>query len=189
MPRLVAEREDTLAPLTEVFREHGYEGATLALLGKATGLGRGSLYHFFPGGKDEMVSAVLAEIDGWFEARIFAPLLSDDSPDQAIDAMFDAVSGYFRSGRRVCLMGTLALGEGRDRFAAAVSRYFARWIGALTGALQRRGLDAAAALALSEEVVTGLQGAIVLARALNEPAVFERAVMRMRGRLRAGSPA
>ena len=73
MPRIVAERSDTLPVLAEVFREHGYEGASLSLISKATGLGKGSLYHFFPGGKEEMADAVLSEIDGWFEkSRICA---------------------------------------------------------------------------------------------------------------------
>ena len=74
MARSVAERSDTLPALAEVFRGHGYEGASLAIISNATGLGKGSLYHFFPGGKAEMVSAVLAEIDRWFEDKIFAVL-------------------------------------------------------------------------------------------------------------------
>jgi AcrR family transcriptional regulator len=53
---MIAERSDTLPTLAEVFREHGYEDASLSLLSQATGLGKGSLYHFFPGGKEEMAS-------------------------------------------------------------------------------------------------------------------------------------
>ena len=57
MARMVAERADTLPGLAEAFREHGYAGASLSVIGEATGLGRGSLYHFFPGGKREMAEA------------------------------------------------------------------------------------------------------------------------------------
>ena len=53
---MVAERADTLPALAEVFREYGYEGTSLARITKATGLGKGSLYHFFPGGKAEIMS-------------------------------------------------------------------------------------------------------------------------------------
>ncbi|MDE8761956.1 TetR family transcriptional regulator [Rhizobium sp. CBK13] len=48
---MVAERSDAIASLAEVFREHGDEGANLALIGKATGLGKRSLYHFFRMGR------------------------------------------------------------------------------------------------------------------------------------------
>lgn len=183
MARLVSERADALAPLAEMFREHGYEGATLARISKATGLGKGSLYHFFPGGKAEMAAAVLAEIEGWFETHLFAPLEQPGDAHRAIGAMLDAVADYFRSGRRVCLVGALALSDARDRFAAAVQGYFARWIDALAAALMRLGHDEADAHALAEEVVGGIQGAIVLARALSEPAVFERALAGFRVRV------
>lgn len=183
MPRTVAERADTLAPLAEVFREHGYEGASLARISAATGLGKGSLYHFFPGGKEEMAAAVLADIAGWFEANLFAPLEQGAEAHRAIEAMFDAAMAYFRSGRRVCLVGALALSDAGDLFAAAVRGYFARWVETLTGALVRLGRDEASARSLAEEVVGGIQGAIVLARALGEPALFERRVAGLRGRL------
>ena len=68
------ERRQLLRALGEVFRAHGYEGASLTLITEATGLGKGSLYHLFPGGKAQMAAEVLAEIDGWFELNIFAPL-------------------------------------------------------------------------------------------------------------------
>lgn len=183
MPRVVAERADTLPALAEVFREHGYEGASLSLISRATGLGKGSLYHFFPGGKEEMAAAVLAEIDGWFEANLFAPLRDTDEPEPAIAAMFDAVSAYFRSGRRVCLLGALALGHGRDRFADAVRGYFVRWIEALGEALASGGRPHEVAMALAEEAVASIQGAIVLARALDRSDVFERTIARLRERL------
>ena len=183
MPRVVAARSDALPALAEVFREHGYEGASLSLISKATGLGKGSLYHFFPGGKEEMASAVLAEIDGWFEANVFAPLRDGDKPEVAITGMFNAVSAYFRSGRRVCLVGALALGDTRDRFVEAVRGYFARWVDALASALTRGGTPHEAALASAEEVVVGIQGAIVLARALGRTDIFEGTVERLKGRL------
>ena len=186
MPRVVAERADTLPALAEVFREYGYAGATLSLLGEASGLGKGSLYHFFPGGKEEMAAAVLAEIDGWFEQHVFAPLREGDDPKAALDAMCDEVVRYFRSGRRVCLVGALALCDARDVFAEAVKEYFVRWVKALTAALVRAGRSRSEAAALAEEAVGGIQGAIVLARALNQPEVFERALKNLRKKLQSG---
>lgn len=180
---MVAERADTLPALAEVFREHGYEGASLSLISKATGLGKGSLYNFFPGGKAEMAAAVLADIDQWFETQVFAPLREAEAPELAVAAMFDAVTAYFGSGRRVCLVGALALGDARDRFAEPVRGYFAAWIEALAAALVRGGRSPEAAVALAEEAVAGVQGAIVLARALDRPKVFERSIAQLRERL------
>lgn len=183
MARLIHERADVLPALGEVFREHGFAGASLAIISARTGLGKGSLYHFFPGGKDEMAEAVLAHIDQWFEANVFAPLREDHDARTAIGHMLTATEHYFQSGNRVCVVGVFALGDTRDRFAAAVAGYFARWTDALADALERTGRDATAARGMAEDAVGGLQGALVLARAVNDPDHFCRAIARLRQRL------
>ena len=182
MARLIAERADALPALGEVFREYGFEGASLARITQATGLGKSSLYHFFPGGKEEMLAATLAHIDDWFETNMFAPL-RDDPPRAAIAAMFEATDAYFRSGRRVCLIGVIALADTRDAFAAPVRDYFRRWIEALASALERAGHAPDDAAARAEAVVAGLQGAITLARAMNDTAIFTRCLERLRADL------
>jgi AcrR family transcriptional regulator len=170
-------RRDELVPgLADVFRRHGYEGATLALIGEATGLGKGSLYNLFPGGKAEMAALVLAHVDGWFAREIFAPLREAPQPDEAIRAMLRATDRYFHSGGRLCVVGVVALGASRDEFAAAVHGYFAAWIDALAAALRRRGETTALARRKAEQAVLAIQGALVLTRALDDTAVFRRAL-------------
>ncbi|NTE87768.1 TetR/AcrR family transcriptional regulator [Agrobacterium rubi] len=188
MARLVAERSDAIASLAEVFREHGYEGASLALIGKATGLGKGSLYHFFPNGKEEMVRAVLAEIEQWFENAVYSPLRDGDDANAAIATMLNETANYFRSGRRVCLVGALAVANTRDLFAQAIRGYFVAWVDALQAALVRQGHDVEQARLLSEDAVLAIQGAIVLSRALDEPAVFQRAINQLHERLIGAGP-
>ncbi len=183
MARSIAERSDIVPILGEIFRRHGYEGTTLSLITEETKLGKGSLYHFFPGGKEEMAAAVLADIDAWFEANIFDPLRYAPDAAQAIEGMINAVEHYFHSGRRVCLIGVMALGETRNRFAEQVSAYFAVWINALATALMRAGKEADRARLQAEEAVSDIQGALVLARALNDPGVFTRALERIKTRL------
>lgn len=182
MARTVTERADVLPVLGEVFREHGFEGASLAVIGERTGLGKGSLYHFFPGGKEEMAAAVLDEIDGWFEQNLFRTLREEADARAAIRGMFRIVDAYFRSGHRVCLVGSFALDNTRDRFAARINSYFAVWIEVLADALRRAGKDKRQARALSEEAVAGIQGALVTARALDSADFFKRTLKRLEAR-------
>ncbi|RJF68422.1 TetR/AcrR family transcriptional regulator [Rhodopseudomonas palustris] len=177
------DRAALLPLLGEVFRAHGYEGASLALISEATGLGKGSLYHYFPGGKKQMAEQVLAEIDGWFDTNIFAPLRDPADPQAAIEAMLSGVDAYFRSGARVCLVGVLALGHARDEFVAPVNDYFARWQDALAAALRRCGLSSATARRRAEDAVLSIQGALVLARARDDAKVFSRALAELKARL------
>lgn len=175
-------RAEILGALGEVFRAHGYEGASLSLITQATGLGKGSLYNFFPGGKEQMAAEVLAEIDAWFERNVFLPLRESKDARRGIAEMFEAVERYFHSGRRVCLVGVFALGGARDHFGRAVHGYFRRWAEALEGALRRTGLGAAEARERAEDILLGIQGALVLARANADPKVFGRALKRLRAR-------
>jgi AcrR family transcriptional regulator len=180
--RIVYERADMVPLLAEIFRELGYEGTTLSRITEKTGIGKGSLYHFFPGGKEEMASAVLADVDGWFERSIYEPLRRDDA-SKAIAAMWTNVDDYFRSGRRICLVGAFALDETRERFSALIKSYFKRWIDALRDALMRLGYLREEAIALAEDAVLGIQGALVLSRALDDQAMFKRSLSTLAGRL------
>ncbi|MEJ0092127.1 MAG: TetR/AcrR family transcriptional regulator [Methylocella sp.] len=183
MARVATERADIVASLAEIFRENGFEGASLALISQKTGLGKGSLYYLFPGGKEDMAAAVLQDIGGWFEENIYRPLREADDPRAAIKAMSRSVADYFHSGRRVCLVGVFALDNVRDRFAVRIRNYFAAWNEALAGALERDGEDPARALRLAEEAVANIQGVIVLSRALCDTDVFERGMARIEERL------
>lgn len=183
MPAALISRDEAIARIAEVFRRLGFEGASLAAITAVTGLGKGSLYNHFPGGKDEMGAEVLRHVGGWFETQVYAPLRGPAPPGVAVAAMFEAVEAYFRSGRRICLVGAFALDATRDRFAGQVQGYFADWVTALETALQRGGVSEARSLA--ETTVAGIQGALVLARALDDPAVFGRQLGLLQDRLQA----
>ena len=184
--RPVQAKEDVIPLLAEVFREFGFEGASLGRIAARTGLGKGSLYHFFPGGKDAMAAAVLAHVDEWFETTLYAPL-AHDPPDAAIAGMWVAVDTYFRSGARICLLGGFALDATRDRFAAVIKGYFLRWIAALRAALIQAGCSDETATSLAEEIVAGIQGALVLTRATGETDFFGRTLARLAARVAAST--
>jgi AcrR family transcriptional regulator len=180
----MTDRAAAIPALAEAFREHGFEGASLARLSAATGLGRGSLYNFFPGGKEEMAAAVLADVDEWFTTCVFRPLRAAAVGDPAaVGDMFDAVTGYFRSGRRVCLQGAFALGRERDRFAGTIRGYFDEWIASLAAALVTAGTPEAEARAVALDTVAAIQGGLVLSRALDQPEIFTETVDRQRARV------
>lgn len=184
MPRIIFEKPDAIALVAEVFRELGYEGASMSNITARTKLSKGSLYHFFPGGKEQMAAEIMAHIDAWFVTAMFKPL-EEDEPRAAITRMWETTDSYFRAGRRVCLIGAFALDETRDRFSSAIRSYFHRWIEALAGALTRAGLQSVEARALAEEAVVGIQGALTLARALGDETIFGRTLARLQQRLEA----
>jgi len=186
----MTERAAHVPALAEAFREHGFAGASVTALCAATRLGKGSLYNFFPGGKEEMAAAVLADVDAWFTASVFEPLEAAQAGDpEAVNAMFDAVTAYFRSGRRVCLQGAFALGRERDLYAETIAGYFERWIASLAASLRAAGHSEQAARLAAVETVAAIQGAIVLSRALAGPEIFQQVLGTSRARLGAAPAA
>ncbi|WP_145331117.1 TetR/AcrR family transcriptional regulator [Paenibacillus xylanexedens] len=182
MTRTVFEKSDVVPLVTEVFRELGYEGASLSKITARTRLSKGSLYYFFPGGKDEMVAEILTHIDQWFVKNIFEPLEKNE-PLAAIDHMWQEIDTYFQSGQRICLIGAFALDGTRDRFATVIQQYFIRWIEALSAALVQTGVSKEIADQLSEEIIASIQGALVLSRALNDKSFFERTLANLSQRV------
>ncbi len=182
MTRIVHEKADVIPMIAEVFRELGFEGASMSKITARTRLSKGSLYYFFPGGKDEMAAEILAHIDQWFISHLFVPLEKDE-PLAAIEHMWREVDTYFQSGGRICLVGAFALDETRDRFSSMIRQYFERWIQALGTAIVRTGVSAEAASELAEEVVSGIQGSLLLSRALHDKSVFERRLAGLKERV------
>lgn len=183
-PRL-GSREEAVAKLVELFRTHGYEGLSLSRITAETGLGKGSLFNYFPGGKDEMARAALDHIDDWFEAEVFAPLRTAPTATAALIRMLDVTEAYFRAGRRACLMAVFALDQQPNRFSDRIRGYFRAWLEAMTSAIARSPAQAAGAAELAESILASIQGGLLLAVALDRPEHFANTVERLRGECRA----
>ena len=167
-------RETAVAHLVNVFRQYGYEGATLARLSIATGLGKASLYHHFPGGKEEMAAAVLEHLKGKLEVGILAPLGSNTAPIDRLQAMTRSVAIYYNHGQQACLLAMLALGEANDVFHAQIQQALNLWIEALAGVAIDAGVDATTARQRAEDAILQIQGALILAKGLGDTAPFQR---------------
>ena len=178
MLRLTREKSDILPLVAEAFRAFGYEGASFSQITKLTGVSKGSLYHVFPGGKEQMAAEILAGINGWFVKNLFEPLETGE-PKAALAHMWTEIDRYFHAGGRICLVGAFALDATREHFRAAIHDYFNRWVEALSRCLVRAGAEPLAASAFAEHTVLTIQGGLILARAIHDEAVFSRALRRL----------
>src|SRR6185295_3058699 len=66
--------------LSDISGRKPYEGASYSDLLKATGLVKDSQYHRFPGGKAEMVDAILSEVDRDFSEYVVKPAFEAGAP-------------------------------------------------------------------------------------------------------------
>src|SRR4029078_11124737 len=62
MPAPLFTKPEMFSRLMDLFREKGFDGASLADISESTGLGKSSLYHHFPNGKEERGLQALATL-------------------------------------------------------------------------------------------------------------------------------
>ena len=133
----------------------------ITALSEATGLGRASLYHHFPGGKDEMVAAALDDVEAMMDGRIIAALRQADLPPaKRLEAMAEELAVFHEGGRAACLFGVLALTA--PTLQPRLRQIFGRWLGALAGIAEEAGRTRLEAQAAAEEALASLQGALIL---------------------------
>lgn len=179
VPTALLSREEVIDRLMLVVRRRGYDGASLAELSKATGLGKSSLYHYFPDGKDDMVRAALKRLDGQLHQAVFLPLRGEGTPRRRLDAMVATLDAFYRGGREACLLANLVVGATRKRFHRALAAIFGAWIDAIATPLVESGLPRAQARQRAEDAVMRIEGALVLAGALDDAGLFTRALRRL----------
>lgn len=172
-------KQEAIPLLVDVFRQYGYEGATLSRLSKATGLGKASLYHYFPNGKEEMAEAVLKHVNGWLEENILALLRTGCQPTERIRAMSKAVDQLYCHGEHACLLAVLSLGKSHDLFQDQIQQALNAWIDAIAQVLIGAGTNPAQARIRAEDAILQIQGALVLARGLDNTAPFQRVLKRL----------
>lgn len=160
--------------LTRVFRLYGYEGASLSRISQATGLQRASLYHRFPGGKEEMAKAVLARAGDWLARRILAPLAGAGPPAKRIRLMADRLRQFYSGGRQSCLLDSLSFSADQSEIKKHIKEGMKAWVRALAAVGREAGLPGRMAQQRAEDAIARIQGALVLARAIDDTGPFER---------------
>lgn len=121
--------------LIGVFRQYGYEGASITRFSEATGLKRASLYHYFPKGKEEMAAVVLDYVTQALQDQLLAPLHSDRPPIDRIHALNQNINAFYQQGQQDCLLALLSIGEAHELFQGKVQQALNLWIDSLATVL------------------------------------------------------
>jgi TetR/AcrR family transcriptional repressor of lmrAB and yxaGH operons len=188
MPAALIPRDEVVDRLARVFRAQGYEGASLKLLSDATGLGRSSLYHYFPNGKEDMAATVLARSGERFAQEVIAPLRAEGGTGGGdarlrVRRMAEGLRGFYGGGEQACLIDLFGIGPAAPRFRPALAAAARAFADAVADALAGAGLDRAEAARRAEDALVAVQGSLVLARATGSPEPFRRVLRELPDRL------
>lgn len=160
--------------MRQVFRSHGFDGASMRELADSVGMSKAALYHFFPNGKSEMASAVLDDLKLWVSNYIIQPLHGKGNPRQRLERLCEALAQLYEAGKQPCLIGLFSNGEALSLFQARIQASFRTLIQNVALVLTDAGLSQEEADQRAEDLIIRIQGALVLARALDDIGPFSR---------------
>lgn len=168
--------------LAEVFSRYGYEGANLGRLSDASNLKRASLYHRFPGGKDEIAQAVVARAEDRLAAAL-APAFEDGDPEDRARRVAVALAEYYADGLGSCLI--IALSVSDDDGRAQGGRCVLGWADGMANIARDAGMSDAAADEVALDAVARIEGALVVSATTGRTGPFERTIADLPARLTA----
>lgn len=154
------------------FAVQGYAGTGLKAVAEDADAPFGSIYHFFPGGKDQLAEHMIRTQGPEFMAMVLAVLDERDDPLEALTHCFTTAaerlvaSGYADA----CPIATMALDVAsvNEPLRQASADAFSEWVDAGTAWFGRWIADAATARDLATSFVMLTEGAFMLSRAARE---------------------
>jgi AcrR family transcriptional regulator len=172
-----------------LMRERGARPTAIGDVLAHSGAPRGSAYHYFPGGRNELLSAAVDYAADYVAAAIGDAPSAVKMLDVAVRFYRDGlISSDFRAGCPVLAVAVEAgdpdAGTEPVQHAAAA---FDRWCDLITARLVSDGVSRSAAIELAALVIAALEGALVLARTGHDVAPLDAVHRQLRGLLKSAT--
>jgi len=161
-------RQRILTATNELFRHHGYNGTSLSQVSKAAPATIGSIYHFFPGGKEALAVAVIDSTATVYRQLFESIVAETNDPASAFSLFFDQAGQMLVETDFIdpCPIGTIAreVASTSDPIRRAAEAAFDSWVEAATDYLVRNGIRQGEARDLATLFVITTEGGFVLCR-------------------------
>jgi AcrR family transcriptional regulator len=163
-------RERIVDASAELFRRQGYTGTGVKQIVAAASAPFGSLYHFFPGGKEQLGEEVI-RWSGEMYLQLFVTIAREAG--DVVSAVRDFFAGAAETLRETdyadaCPIATIALevASTNEPMRQATADVFESWVSALTEFFAGAGIDPTRARELAFSMLSLLEGAFVFSRAM-----------------------
>jgi len=153
----------------EFFGRQGYAGTGVKQIVEAAQAPFASLYHFFPGGKEQLGAEVIRRSGALYQQLIGA--VFDPAPDvvSAVESFFVGAAETLRQTgfADACPIATIALevASSSEPLRQATAEVFESWIAAAAQRFSEAGIGSGKSRELAIYMIAALEGAFVLSRA------------------------
>ena len=171
-PQVIPTKTRILYAGAELFGRQGYTGTGLKQISEAAQAPFGSLYHHFPGGKEELGDDVIRQAGEFFRVLVDSVFASEPDIVAGVRAVFGGAAETVRATgfQDACPIAAIALevASTNERLREATAEVFTSWIAAATARFSAAGIPDARAAELAISMIAALEGAFVLARATRD---------------------
>jgi AcrR family transcriptional regulator len=165
-------KERIVETTERLFRRQGFNGTGLKQIVAEANAPFGSLYHFFPGGKEQLGTEVIRSAGLMYKNLVTG--VFDAAPDmvQGVRDCFDGAAAVLRETDYgdACPIETVALevASTNETLREACAEVFESWIAEATRRFTAAGIPKKKSRDLAILVIAALEGAFVLARGMHD---------------------
>jgi AcrR family transcriptional regulator len=177
--RPIPTRDRILYASAELFRRQGYAGTGLKQIAAESQATLGSLYHFWPGGKEQLADEVL-RVGGRFFLALYESIAAaaPDLPSTVRDFFGGAAQTLVATDYAdACPIATVAgeIASTHEVLRVATADVFESWLAAVSEDAVEAGIAPERARSLALSVLAVLEGAFLLSRSLRSVAPMDAA--------------
>lgn len=192
MPRRSDARERMIVAARGLYRERGYVGTAFSNVLTESGAPRGSVAYHFPGGKDELAREVVrthsTDTRTWFKHMAAKCSTPAELARMVLLGTRDHLvkTGYSEG----CPIGAIVVESvhATERLASEAGQAFSATIDTLATLFEGLGAKPEQAAEWALTVVTGFEGALIVAKATRSPAAFDSLVEIVETQMAASTP-
>ena len=164
-----ATRDRIVDATASLLQRQGFTGTGVKQIVSEAGAPFASLYHFFPGGKEELGVEAIRVAGARYGDLIPLFYESEKDPVKATRAFFDAAAATMRDSgyEDACPIATVALevSSTSEAMRVACADVFESWLATIVGHLRRAGVSPKRARDTALVLFSLLEGAFIHARA------------------------
>jgi TetR/AcrR family transcriptional repressor of lmrAB and yxaGH operons len=157
-----------VAATAVLLQRKGFHATGLSDIVAESGAPRGSIYFYFPDGKESLACAALDESGERWREAILAVVASEPDPAKSILAVCTFLAASLDSSdyEEGCPLATVALeaAASSEAVRATVSRHYRLWTEVIAERLLGAGIPHEAASRLSTFVLSTIEGALLLSK-------------------------
>lgn len=174
MPKYKTDAEQIVKIALSIFLEKGYHKTSMSDIGDATGLLKGSLYHYFDSKKDLMI-AIIKSVHEWYRREIFSIQEEDMSTEEKVNALIHQSEEVFFNRKGGSFMTNIALETLHvvPEFTSLIRQFFKDWISCIETVFAEAMPDKTASI-LARQAVSDIEGAVMMMELFNDKTYLRR---------------